>query len=206
MEGEPIAELGGATWGELEVKQHVNGALMFPAALRRRDATGKIVEKKVRVRVPTPGEHLKARVEAIAWFARLAGLDRERDKEIFEELEQLVILARAIRDYEPPHAQIFEGPELAEWDEAALKDIRARVNLFKEALEPEDSELSEEQFWRTLVAVGRTASFDPLVDIAGRGLLSFIVRTAKEAMGSPNAKPWLRLSETSTPAPSPSTS
>jgi hypothetical protein len=203
---EPIAELGGATWGELEVKQHENGALMFPAALRRRDEKGNVVEKKVRVRVPVPGEHVKARVETVAWFGRLKDLDRVRDKDLFDELEQLVVLARSIRDFEPPHAQFCAAEDLAEWDEASLKDIRARINLFKEALEPEDAELSDEQFWLTLVAVGRSADIGPLADIAGRALLSFVVRTAKEALLSPNAKPWLRSSETSTLEPSASKS
>lgn len=199
--GGPIAELGGATWAELEVKQHEDGSLLFPSELRRRDTTGKLVVRKVRVRAPRPGDHLNVRVEAVAWFARLK-LDRDRDKDIFEQLEQLVLLARAIRSFEPPHEQFCAADQLADWDEASLKDIQERINLFKLALEPEDGELEDEQFWRTTLAVGRSADIGPLVGIAGRGLLSFVLRTAKEALLSPNAKPWLRLSETSTPEPS----
>jgi hypothetical protein len=202
----PIAELGGATWAELEVKQHEDGSLLFPSELRRRDTEGKLVVRKVRVRAPRPGDHLKVRVEAIAWFSRLKGLDRERDKDMFEQLEQLVLLARAIRSFEPPHEQFCAAEQLADWDEASLTDIQERINLFKLALEPDDGELSDEQFWPTVLAVGRSADIGPLVDIAGRGLLSFILRTAKEASLSPNAKPWLRSSETSTPEPSASTS
>jgi hypothetical protein len=34
MSGRPIEGFGGRTWAELEVLEHENGQLMFPAVLR----------------------------------------------------------------------------------------------------------------------------------------------------------------------------
>lgn len=197
--GEPIDELGGKTWDELEVRRHDNGRLMFPGELRRRDEKGAVVVKRVRVCVPAPEDHVAARVEAIAWFSKQKGLDRERDKDLFDEMEQVCLLARAIREGDPPHAQALDHTELAAWDEASIQDIQERINIFKLLVDPREGELDDEQFWRSLLAVGRGATIGPLVDMSGPVQLSFILRMAKVALTSPEALSWLRSSETSTP-------
>lgn len=193
--GAPIDELGGKTWDELEVRRHSNGRLMFPGELRRRDEKGAIVVKKVRVCVPAPDDHVAARVEAIAWFAKQKGLDRERDKDLFDEMEQLTLLARAIREHDAPHPQLLDHAELALWDEASLQDIQERINIFKLLVDPREQELDEEQFWRNLLAVGRGATIGPLVDMSGPVQLSFVLRMAKLALTCPEAQSWLRSSE-----------
>ena len=199
--GAPIDELGGKTWDELEVRRHEDGRLMFPGELRRRDEKGGVVVRKVRVCVPVPSDHVAARVDAAAWFAKQKGLERDRDKDLFDEMEQLALLARAIRVHEPPHAQLLDHTELAGWDEASIQDIQERINIFKLLVDPREGELDDEQFWRDLLAVGRGATIAPLVDMSGPVQFSFILRMAKVALTSPEAQSWLRSSETSTPEP-----
>ena len=69
--GAPIKELGGRTWEELEVLEHADGQLMFPAELRRREKSGGVKTTPVRVRVPSPDDHFKARKAAREWFEKL---------------------------------------------------------------------------------------------------------------------------------------
>lgn len=191
MTGGPIAALGGKTWAELEVLEHEAGQLMFPALLRRRDAKGAIVETKVRVRSPSAHDKLEARTEAIAWALK-AKIDRKEDKDLFDQLEQICLLAKAIRTAEAPHGQFAIPQDLARYDDGCLKDIQEQVNIFEAELDPRLSIMSEEQLWRTAVSVAREASLRPLADIAGREHPIFVVRMALEACRSPTGRRWLR--------------
>jgi hypothetical protein len=189
---DPIAELGGKTWDELEVREHESGRLMFPDKLRKRSPKGALVETPVQVCIPQPADHFRSRVEARAWFGRLEGLDPDRDKDLFDELEQICLLARSIRTFEAPYAQLLTGEELAAYDEATLHDIQERINVYKTLQDPRDSVQTEADFWRLVVAVARSASLLPLVDIAAGEQAGSIVRMAKELCRSPRARPWLQ--------------
>lgn len=200
--GDPIPELGGRTWDELEVSRHDNGRLMFPDQLRRKNERGVIETTKIRVCVPQPADNVEARVRAAVWFGSKKVLDRDKDKELFDEMEQVCLLAQAIRTYEAPHAQAYDAEELARFDEVSLHDIQERINVYKAILDPRDDDTSEEAFWRTVLAVGRTGNLLPLTDIAGRVQPSFVVRMAREASRSPTGKSFAPSPEISTPAPS----
>lgn len=204
--GEPIAELGGRTWEELEVQQHESGRLMFPERIRRRNAKGVVEETRVMVWIPNPSDNIRARVDARAWFAQLRHLDPDRDKAIFDELEQVCLLARAIRTEKPPHSQFCTHDELAEYDEPVLHDVLERINAYKALLDPREPVRDEESFWRLVVAVARSATILPLADTAGRDQSACIVRMALELCRSPTAQPWLRSFGISTPEPSRSVS
>lgn len=196
--GEPIAAFGGASWEELEVVRHESGRLMFPDKLRRRDETGKVVEKPVRVWVPVPNDEVEAKTEARRWFKSKADLDPDRDKGLFEEMEQVCLLARAIRTFDPPHAQLLNHVEMAGFDEGGLKDIQERINAYKALIDPREPVTTDEAFWRMLGEVAAKRSILPLLDIVGHEQPSCIVRMALEACRSPMAPSWLRSSESLT--------
>jgi hypothetical protein len=198
---EPIAELGGRTWGELELKRHPNGRLMFPDALRRRTETGAIEDTKIRVCVPGPEEEIEARVKCRAIFVQRK-LDPKEDKDLFAEVEQVCLLSLVIRTPDEPHPQAFAPEELLRYDEASLKDVLERINAYRAALEVRDTVIDEDKFWAVVREVGRTSSVLPLTGIAGHVQPSFVVRMAREALHSPKAKSSAPSSETSTPAPS----
>lgn len=200
--GEPIPELGGATFEELEIVRHESGRLLLPAVLRRRGPKGELVETKVRIWAPTPNDHVEARTQARVWFASKKHLDPDRDRALFDEMEQICLLARAIRTYEPPHAQFASHDELAGYDEHCLHDLQERVNAFKELLDPRVAVVDEATFWTVVLAVARRSTLLPLTDIGSRGQLSCILRMAREALLSPNAPSSRTSSESSTPAPS----
>lgn len=203
----PIAELGGKTWEELEVLEHDKGQLMFPAKVRRRNTMGKVVEKPVRVRVPAPEDHFAARAEARAWLAKPElKLDPVADKDVFEQLEKLCLLAKSIRTFDPPHPQFEAAEDLAKYDETCLHDIQEQINAFKERLDPRPPLLNEEDIWRAIAAVAKEANIGPLVDTAGRDQEPLVVRMALEACRSPTGQRWLQSFGISIPAPSPETS
>jgi hypothetical protein len=198
--------LGGKrSWAELEVLPHESGRLTVPCELRKRGPDGKVTATKVRVWAPTPEDHLKARVEAVGKFTK-AKLDRVVDKDMFEQVEQLELLARCIRTFEAPFGQFVDTEELARYDEGSLHDIQERVNRFKEELDPRESVTTEEQFWKVLFQIAKLESAAPLADIVGHEQPSCVVRMALEACSSPRAQPWLQSLGISIPGPSPSQS
>lgn len=197
---EPIPEFGGATFEELEMVRHESGRLLFPDVLRRRDEKGAIKETKVRIWVPNPNDHVEARTAARVWFAGQKALDPDRDKSVFEDMEQACLLARAIRTGEAPYGQYTTAQELAGYDESTLQDIQERINIYKSMLEVRTPVVDDETFWRAVLAIGRRNSLLPLADIAGRAQPSFAIRMAKEALLSPTGQSFVRSLESSTPA------
>jgi hypothetical protein len=193
-----VPAFGGASWAELELVRHASGRLLFADKIRRRNEKGEVEERKVRVWVPVPDDEVEARTQARLWFASKKALDPDRDKGLFEEMEQVCLLARAIRTFDAPHGQLLNYTELAAWDEGGLKDIQERINAYKALIDPREPITTEEQFWQKLGEVAKRGNLLPLLDIVGYEQPSFIVRMAREACLSPTAPPWLRSAVTST--------
>lgn len=207
MAGGAIPELGGRTWAdlELEVIEHAAGQLMFPAVVRRRLASGEVRETKVRVRIPQADDHTQARIAVVEWFRRLE-LDRKEDKDLFDHLEQLCILARAIRSYDAPHPQFAKEEDLATYDEGCIKDIQEQIELFKKQQDPRKEIVTEEDFWRMTIAVAKERDLRPLAATVGQEQLNCVQRWALEACRSPTGRHWLQSFGISIPEPSGSTS
>jgi len=189
---ERIKELGDRTWEELEIVEHGDGTLLFSDKLRKRNAKGGIDEIPVRVCIVRSLKLVEARVETREWAKQLK-LDPALDRDMFDQLEQLTIIARAIRTHTAPHAQYATKEELAtEYDEASIWDIKGRIEAIRQMMDPRDSELTEEKIWSKAVAVVRAGHLLPLTDIAGREQLSFIVFMVSQALKSPMGAAWLQ--------------
>lgn len=199
---EAIPELGNRTWAELETVEDETGALLFKDELKKRTPDG-WTQIPIRVRIPRPKHLLKARAEARGKFAELK-LDPERDRDVFDELEQLCILALAIRTAEKPHAQFADVEELSQnYDDAALQDVLGRIAVYRQLVDPRDSKLTEDQMFEKIHAVAKRGHLGPLTDIAGPEQPSFIIFMAEQAMSSPKAAAWRQSLESSTPERSP---
>lgn len=201
-----IPELGNRTWDELEVIEHPDGGLLFKDEIRRKLPKG-WERVPVRVRVPRPAHNVEARANARRLFAQNKDLDPERDKDMFDELEQFCLLSIAIRDPESLGQHADPEELAAQYDEESLKDVLERMQVYKRLLDPRD-EIGDDtdKFWLTLLKVDRVGHLGPLTDIAGREQPSFVLRTVREALKSPTAPSFVRSRGTSTPAPSASTS
>jgi hypothetical protein len=99
----------------------------------------------------------------------------------------LCLLSASIRGAAPPYAQHSGPEELVEIDEGCLKDIKERIEYFKQLLDPRDSITTDDEFWSVLAEVARKRNVLPLADIAGHELPSFILRMALEALKSRTA-------------------
>lgn len=202
----PIPELGGRSWEELEVIEHSSGPLMFKDAIRKRGKNGTVETVPVRVQVLRVDKIAQARVDCRRLFAEL-GLDAEKDTDLFSEIEQVCMLALAIRDIDPPHAQAYTTRELIEgFDEASLQDVAGRIQALRQAVDVRESRLTEDEIWQKIAAVARVGHLLPLTDIAGHEQPSCIVFMASQAMRSPKGLAWLQSAGISTPERSPETS
>ncbi len=194
MTKSPFAEL---SWEELSVIENKEHGLLFPAKLRRRNASGSVIEEDVCVRVPRPIDHLKARKAARDLLAKVP-IDPEKDKDLLDQAEDLCLVAAAIRDTKA-HGQMFDVDDFAKIDEGCIRDIKERINHFKMMLDPRGPVQTEEQFWGVVAEIWEKRNILPLADIAGHEQHSFIMRLVWEAMKSRTTSSSPASSETSTP-------
>jgi hypothetical protein len=188
----------------------VAGRLLFPDRLLKPQKGGGFEEIPVMIRVPRPQEVMEARGEAIRIF-RKQGLDRKEDSELFEELDTLCNLARAIRSATPPHAQFITVEEMLSRDEKgydipSLFDLWERVQFYRKNIDPRLIEFSEEDVVTAALAIDRVQNLGPLVGIAGSEVDSFVISMASLLAKCLMHKPSSPSTETSTPANSPLTS
>lgn len=201
-----IAELGNRTWAELEIIPGEDGHMLVRDQIREREpASGAWRATEVRVRIPRPMDLIRARSDARAWFAKFKDLDVERDAELFEEMEQLCLLARSIRTATAPHAQLVECDELAtRYEEASLRDLLGRLRVYRDLLDPRVAVTDEDDFWHLIASVARVGHLGPLTDIAGHEQPSCVLFMARQALQSPTGQSWLQSQESSIAALSPS--
>jgi hypothetical protein len=131
---------------------------------------------------------------------------RTLDKDLFDQLEQIVLLSKAIRTADTFAAHSPSTTSYAERDDGSLQDIQEQLAAFKAAQDPREPVSTEEDVWRTIAAVAKESSIDPLAERAGREQPSIVVRMALEACRSPTGQRWLQSFGISIPASSPSTS
>lgn len=189
-------------WDELEMSRGAKGHVVVNEKLREFDPQKKaFVDTPVKIRVPRPADLLQARIDVKALFAQRK-LDPAADKDLFEESEQLCLLAKCIRDPET-EAQMCDPEELpGRFDEGTLQDILGRIRVYRDMLDPRDRVMTDEDVYRKIIEVARAGHCLPLTGIAGFEQPSFIVSMAELAATCPTVLAWLRSSATSTPAQS----
>lgn len=178
------------TWEELEAIEQ-GDRLLFPDQIHRRGKTGDVDGIPIMVRVLRKNERRAARLEAREW-AKRAGVDTEKDPQLFDDMDTLCILARAIRDFAPPHAQ-FQKPEWLEehFDDGSLGQIWDRYPVYESLVDPRISEVSEEQVWKTILEIGRSRSVRPLTEFAPRSQHSLLLCMVDAALISPICRSFL---------------
>jgi hypothetical protein len=207
VESKPIESLGGRTWAELEAIRGDDGHLLIPDELRQRNArSGKFESVPVLVRVPRAKDILIARADARVWMSKFKGLDPERDSDVFDEMEQLCLLARAIRDPKTK-AQLEPAEDLSDKvDDKSLEDLLGRLQVYRDLTDPRESDLTEEQLWTRVAEVVRAGHLGPLTGIAGPDQPSCVLFMAHQALQSPKGRAFVQSLGSSTPAPSESQS
>jgi hypothetical protein len=146
-------------------------------------ADGTHEDVDVYVRVPRAVEVMQARADAIAFFKKRA-LDRKEEADLFDQLDTLSVLARAIRDKAPPHDQyqplefLLSNEPGKGFDTESLMDVWTRLEAYRKMIDPRVTVVSEEDAIRAAFAIARVNNISPLAGIAGHELDSCIVTMA----------------------------
>ena len=170
-----VEQLLGKSWGELEVLEHY-GYLLFPDSIYKRKKDGTFDEIKVCLRVPRQHELRKARVEARK-IALEDGLDLERDKDLFNDLETVCTLSIVIRNRTAPHEPMIPDPRELErdYDRASLMQLWAKVDSLNQVIDPAPHNISEEEMFALIAAIAKDRSISPLAVYAAGSLDTFVI-------------------------------
>lgn len=194
-----VSRLLGKSWDELQVLEHA-GYLLFPNVIRRRVANGKFEDVKVMIRLPRNREFRQARVEARE-IALKDGIDLDRDKDLFEDIETACILARAIRNSTPPHEPYEPDPGVLEqrFDRSSLARIWRELDVLHKLVDPSDHLIRDEELFALVAAIAREQSIGPLADYDAASRAYFTITTVSLLWGYMGSKSSLEPSASSTP-------
>lgn len=208
---DPLEILRSKTWEELEAIEH-EGRVLYPDALRRRTAKGEVTEKKVLIRVLRKDERRKAFLEAVKLAQgsgvlpkELADLSNVRakaiDDQLFDDLDTLCILARAIRDPEPPHVQHGTAEDLEhDYDMRSIEELWSRYKVYEDRSDPRLEIVDEKTMWSALRALAKAGHILPLTELASPSQNACILFGASQALHSPKYKSFLESTGRSTQA------
>jgi hypothetical protein len=206
MADDPVrsrVELTLEAFEQLGVEADAEGKLYLPVQLRRRGADGKaVVAAKALLTIPTNRQRFRARADSRALGLRF-GLDLDRDKAQFDEIENYALLAFCLRDPET-RGQLVPNAEtlLDEYTDSALAEVWAQLNQWCELQDPRYGDLTTEQLWRVIAAVAVGGTALPLSAMPGFEQATCIVLMARAALHSPSAPSWLASPSTSAAASS----
>jgi hypothetical protein len=182
-----------------------SGRTLFKDHIRRIKKDGTHEDVPILVRCPRPVEIMAGRLEAITLFKK-QGLDREKDNDLFDQLDTLAVLSKAIRDPKPPHDQ-FQTLEFLishkpgeGFDIESLMDVWTRLETYRRLLDPRITEVSEDDAIRAALAIERVRNVSPLAAIAGHELDGCIVTMACMLVTSLRQLQSAQSSVTSRPA------
>lgn len=210
-ERDPLDILRAKSWEELEAIEYEDRVL-YPDALRLRTAKGDVREIKVMVQVLRKPERRRAFLEAVK-IAQAAGVlpkempdfsnvrARAIDEQLFDDLDTLCIMARAIRDVEPPHVQ-HKTPEMleAEYDMRSIEELWSRYKVYEDRSDPRLEITDEKRMWKATHAIAKAGNILPLTGAESLSQNACIVFMARQAVTSPRFKSFLASSDHSTPA------
>jgi hypothetical protein len=214
--GDTVAQwFAGKSYADLDAIEH-EGRPLYPDAIKRRSPkTGQIEEISVSVRVPNTIEKSRARLHALRWFTEqlqrgemltIAEAIAHFGETYFNEIDNVAIMALAIRERKAPHGQ-FQSLEglLRNYSIASLWDVWDRLNYYQDQEDPRMDELNEAEFWAAVEAIDKRRSLAPLLAMRGGARDSFIRSMAYQLASSRSRSSSWPSIETSTQGASPET-
>jgi len=183
-----IDHLMGKDWSEIEALEH-NDYVMFPDKLIRRQADGGWETKDVMLRVPREHELRKARVQARE-LAKREHISEEKDQDLFANLENMSILAIAIRNDTKPHEPWEPEPLALErrYDKVCLQRLWEKVDRLNDILNPSPNQLSSAEIVVLIAAIANARNLGPLVVYGPGAQTSFVVSMVDLLLNSLGSK------------------
>jgi hypothetical protein len=191
--------LAAKRWDELEALEH-EGRVLYPEVIRSRGKGGVLKEVPVAIRVLRKDERRKAKLEAEDW-AKEEKLDRDREPGLFDDMDTLCILARALREPKAPHDQFATFKALEhDYDMRSLDELWSKYKIYEDLTDPRDGIQTDVEFWAVVGAIGRTRNILPLTECESPAQNGCILRLVELALTSPTFKSWCTSFESSMPA------
>lgn len=166
--------LKGKTLADLQAIED-GGRLLFPDVIRRAKAGGKWEEVPIMVRIPTPRDKRTARLEAIQHFTKHK-LDRDKDADLFQEVETLSLLSRIMHERKPPHDRfvaeldwLLGDADGERYDLPSLYDVWDRVTLYRSMIDPtlSEDEVTTDLIVQAALGVADSGNLTPFAGIGG---------------------------------------
>lgn len=170
--------LDGKSIEDLDVVENGN-RLLFSDSIKRIGPKGTLIEEPVRLQVPRQVETMKARIEAIALAAKYK-IDREKETDLFDELNMVCELSYAVREAEAPYGQKYLPEQyLGAYDYVSLFDLYHRIKVYRNMIDPRLSEPKVEDVIDAACKIAEMRNVSPLAAIAGSDLDSSIITMAR---------------------------
>jgi len=170
--------------------------LYLPTEVRRRGKDGQNKIDRVLLTEPTNRQRFQARIDARA-YAQDRELHEEKDRDYFEQIENVALLTYALRDYQTK-GQLEPNVEalLDRFPDSTLTELWVQLNKWIEMLDPRYGRLSKEELWTAIAGLAR-GNLDPLARMPTYAQSTCFALMAREACSSPNAPSFARLPGTS---------
>jgi hypothetical protein len=189
-------------WSELEALEQ-DGRVLYPDAIRSRGKGG--VVKEVPICHPRAAQRRAAQGAGRrdAW-AKDEKLDRDRDPGLFDDMDTLCILARAIREPTAPYDQKTTYRLLeSTYDMRSLDELWSKYKIYEDLTDPRDGIQTDAEFWAVVGAMGRTRNILPLTECESHEQNSCILRLVDLALTSPTFKSFCTRSRARRRRPDP---
>lgn len=175
-------------WEDLEATEHAD-YLLFPDELMQRMKDGTFKRHAIMVRVPREYEMRRARLEARAW-AKEEGLEPDLDPDLFDNMDTMCTLAKAIRNCTEPFEPYEPDPKRLErvYDRPSLDAIWAKIEAYRQILDPRPNALNQEETLAIIGAVAKARNIVPLAAFGGPSQTNLIVFMADQYMRSQRTK------------------
>lgn len=149
-------------WGEMEVLES-QGYLLFPAEIHKRKKDGSFEAIPVLMRIPKEPDLRAARVAARN-TAIEDGLDLERDKDLVQNLEDIHILCRSLRNPKPNHEEFDPFPEHFEkiYDRASISALFDKLEKLSSLVNPRPDSIAEGEIVPLMMAIAEGRDISPL--------------------------------------------
>lgn len=190
-----VEQLLSKKWEDLEIIEHAEH-LLFPAHIYKRQADKSFKSISVMLRVPRDSDMRAARVEARA-IATKEGLDEAKDKDLFDNLEVICILSRAIRSCKSPYEPLEPFPLILEktYDKACLAQIYGKLDQLASLVDPKPDQISKEEMFALTASLASERNLLPLHVYGALAQTVYIITMADLLMSSPGFKSFCGLSE-----------
>ncbi len=195
-------ELSAKKWEELEAFEHLD-QLHFPDVLHVRKQSGKFEQLKVCFRVPRSKDLRTARAEAKR-IAAEDGIDQEKDKGQFDDLENACILWRALRSTSAPYEPLFIDVEELETkiDRDVQKLAWQKLEGYRRVIDLRPAAITRKQCLMVVAMAAKKRDISPLLVFDGPAQTACIVFMASLLQRFLTGQPSSQSSESSTPEPS----